>query len=180
MKQAIVITSIPESGSWLANCIKSFNGYSKYEIIVLCDYNYELGKLRWIMNNTDLDEFCLIHDTCEVKNPKVFEIMFDKYKGRSVALSDSPTIFGMYLGKYRREILNSMIIPKPKTKLENVKYEISFNNEYAKNDPNAIILFKNFKDNYLFENKFGRVNMKLENKYLIKWKGSWNIEMIKN
>lgn len=180
MNQAILITSVPESGLWLANCLKSFHGYDRYQIVILCDYGFELGKIRWVMHHTDLDEFFLLHDTCEVKDPKMFELAFEKYKGKSVALSDSPAMYGMYLGKYRRKILETMRIPTPKNKLENVQYEIDFNTNYSSKDPEKVLLFNDFRDTYVFERKFGRINMKLENNYLIKWKGTWNPEMIKS
>lgn len=179
MKQAIVVTTVPQSGEWLANFFGKLNGYDKYPILAIADYKFELGKIRWMLEHTDVEEFFVLHDTCEIKDISLFDLVFEKYKGKSVALSNSPAMFGMYLGKYRREVLKNMRLPRPATKLANVRYEISFNSEYAKRDPSTVLLFPNFVDNYVFEKKLGRVNMKLENKYLIKWKSTWRPEMIR-
>ena len=180
MKQAIVIASTPQTSEALTNLIDSLKGYNKYPIIVLIDNTFELGKINYIYHSTDIDEFLLLHDSCEIKDLSLFDIVFEEHRGESVALSDCPCIFGCYLGKYRREVLAKMFIPLPKNKSEAVQYEVEFNKMYIDNEPNFTLLFNDLRDRQVFEEKFGRLNMKLENKYLIKYKGTWSPAMIKN
>lgn len=86
--------------------------------------------------------------------------------------------FEMYLGKYDRRILDQMYIPTPFNKAEAVKFEQEWNRAYIKNDPNFKVFHQPLHDVEVFEEKFGRNNMILENDFIKKYKGSWHLGMI--
>ncbi|MCH9739509.1 MAG: hypothetical protein K0U38_01520 [Epsilonproteobacteria bacterium] len=176
MQQAIVIATTPSTNPFLQNLLYSINGYDKYPIIILSDYNYELGKIKFMVEHIDFDEFLLLHDTCEIKDTSLFDIVFKLMSGKSVSLSTSPSPCGSYLGKYRREVLEKMTIPKISSKLETVDQEEIFNRSY----PDEWHYLKpTLKNSNIFVNKFGKDVMVLENKYLIKYKSTWTRSQIK-
>ena len=177
MKQAIVIGSTTQTKDWLQNCLNSFGCYDKYPIIVVVNDDFELGKLKWVYDNTDIDEFFLLHDTVEIKDTGLFDLAFN-YDG-SFALSSQPVQMGMFLGKYRREILDKMSIPLTKTKMEAVLQECAFNEQYSKLETKMATIFNPLLNSDKFEEKFGRKNMILENDYIRKYKGTWSLEMVK-
>jgi hypothetical protein len=177
MNKAIVIGSTTKS-VWLENCLRSFNGYKDYPILVVVNDDFECGKLRWVVENTDIEEIFLLHDTVEIKDPVFFNDAFEKYEGVGVALTDEPTIYGMFLGKYRREILSKIEIPITKTKIEAVDAEMDFNKLYAENESRVVVYCPDLRNTEVFEEKFGRKNMVLENKYIKKYKATWSRDQL--
>lgn len=124
------------------------------------------------MQDTDEDIF-LLQDSCEIKDQKLFEIC-EAHQG-GIALNPS---FQMYLGKYDRRILAGLEIPTPQSKAQAVHFELAFNNEYIKRDPNFTVFHQPLHDNHVYEDKFGCRNMILENDYIKKYKRCWNTAMI--
>lgn len=173
MSKAIVICTTPKSTHWLHNLLDSFQGYDKFPIIILSDYGYELGKINFIHKHTDITEFFFLQDTIEIKNPSIFD------KGFTFAGSVSwDSGFKSYLGKYRREILDKCTIPLPKSKMDSVVFEETFNWEYISKEPKGWTLHDDFSKRDVFEDKFGRKNMIIEDEYLKKYKGTWSRDMI--
>ncbi len=176
MKQGIIIETNKGREEMFDNLMRSINTH--YQVLPVYRNDFELGAIAHAVYNTDLDEFLFLHDTCEIKNNSLFELVFETHKGKSVALADHPCIFGMYLGKYKREVLNKILLPKAHTKLEAVEYEIEFNNLYCKTDGDVQIISNPLHNNDIFCEMFGRKNMKLENDYLIKYKATWSRSML--
>ena len=62
---------------------------------------------------TDYEDIFLLSHSCEIKNVKLFDIVFEKYKNKSVAISYMKGYLPFhawecYLGKYRRCILDKL------------------------------------------------------------------------
>lgn len=148
-----------------------------YPIVVLTEGNYELGKIKWVYEHTDIDEFLLLQDTCVVKDISFIDRVFSMPE--SVCLTDVPDLYGCYLGKYRREVLEKLQIPVPKDKYEAVKHETEWTRKYAALDPPVVLFDDLDKPPYTFVEHHGRLNIRLENDYLIKYKGSWSYDTIK-
>lgn len=178
MKQAIVIGSTTKTKHWLENCLNSFGDYRGYPIMVMVNNDWEIGKIKWVLEYTNLDEFFLLHDTVEIKDPILFDIAFKTNAGKSFALSGSPAYMGMYLGKYRREVLSQIEIPSVATKKEAVDQEIAFNQRYAEKEQNKEMIEQPLNNTNIFEDKFGRTNMVLENFYIKKYKGTWSYDQV--
>jgi hypothetical protein len=96
--------------------LRSFNGYDKYPIlIVICDYkqrdrkifhsikegfahlpvtweqiktnSFELGGLYTAYQKTNYEELLLLSHSCEIINPEIFDLVFQKNRGKSVAFA---------------------------------------------------------------------------------------------
>jgi len=177
---AVVIATTPGREELLANCLKSLTNYRSLPVIVVSDmvnYSYELGKIRFIYQHTDIENFLLLHDTCEIKDPSFIDQVF-AYPD-SVYLSNSPCPFGMYLGKYKRKVLKQLNIPIVSSLEGAIDQEIKFNCAYMGHDLKSKLLFTDFEDCSRFEMKWGMKRMRLENNYLIKWKSHWNTNKFK-
>lgn len=170
MRQSIVIATTPSTNEQLVNLLSSLHGYDSYPIIIYSDYSYEIGKIKRAAQD-GYDEFFLLQDTIEVKDPYVFSEAFEKYRGRTVTVD--PTMRS-FLCKYRKSFLDKLELPIAKTKLDAVDAEDWLFREHAKLDKTVACLMSNFNKSNVFEEKFGRENMVLENEYFKKYKGTWS------
>lgn len=179
MNQGIVIVSSFRTRIWLNDLLKSIGNWDKQKVVV--HYNsednnqYEIGGIkRGLLEG--FEEFLLLHDTCLIKSKSLFKVIFDDFYGSSVSISPD---FLSYLGKYRRETLLKCTIPEVNSKKTAVDEETRFNREYISKEPFYHVLYPEFDINYRFEEKHGRNNMVLESPALIKYKGTWSYDMIK-
>lgn len=177
MKQAIIIGTSDGRDKWVNECSISCCN-PRYKIVVIKDNGFELAHISKAYN-LGYDEFLYLHDTCIIKDKSIFDIVFEENKDKSVALSDHPNIFGMYLGKYKRKALKGMEIPIVTTKLDAINYEETWTTQYI-NRPlsNTVLLSPPLHDGYNFVTVNGRMYMKLENDWIIKLKGTWSRSMI--
>ncbi len=118
----------------------------------------------------------------EIVNTELFDLVFEKHRARSVALSlhRGKRSWLSHVGKYRRSILEGMDLDRhlPVDILGATMAEIRFTREYHERDGNTVILFPNWTDCDVFEQKLGSHRMKIANKYIIKWKAHWSIGMV--
>lgn len=132
---------------------------------------FEIGALKMALKYTDYDEFFLVQDTCQFKNLAILDILFKDYEGKSIQWGHR---FQSYLGKYRREILEKMTFPVIASKWDSMVQEEEFTSAYKALDSDTVELFPQWSDFIGVEVEFmGRKNLKLENDYLIKWKGTY-------
>lgn len=181
MKQVIIIATTPQRYDFLQNLLETLNGYDKYPIIIMSDYNYFTGKMKEIIFHTDIDEFTLIADSMEIKDASLFDIMFEKHKGRSVSIFKTPQIYHMSLGKFKSEILRKLPIEfTVSTFADDDAIAQNIGHEYIQFDPDIayVLTDKDEWQNNRFEDKFGRKNMVIENKYFVKYKGHWSRETL--
>ena len=245
MKNVIVIPTHRTGTKLLENLLASFQGYSEYPIlIVISDYgqsdreafssiinsfsklplsletietnSFELGGLYTAYKKTDYDEFFLLPHSCEIVNRDIFDIVFNKNAGRSVAfglqIGDWNAFMGHkrqnerfilkhldratydklvqlgkirfwqgHIGKFRREILNGMNLLDylPHNMIEAVsKSELLFTSTYHSLDTTTVVLFPDWTDGKVVEEKFGKKRLKIKNEYIIKWKTHWSPEMV--
>lgn len=166
----IVIATTPGREGWLSQCLKSIGDR---RVVVLSDYSFELGKIRWMFENTCCDRWMLLQDSVVIKDQSFFDKAFAYPK--SVAVSTCPTKFGMYLGIYHRDTLAAIGIPEISTKEEAIYHEMHWSNKYCRAE-DVPVMFTNFTDhnNKGVVNLFDRPNLVLENEYLIKYKGTWS------
>jgi hypothetical protein len=124
---------------------------------------YEIGAIERVLEETDWEEFILL---------------FDDYVGKSVAYNPH---FQMYLGKYRREIFKNLTLPIVRNKIEAVRQEELFTRDYWNADPSTVVFNPQFKDENFYHNwedEFERKNLKLEDEYIIKRKGTWDAKQL--
>jgi hypothetical protein len=164
----IVIGTTPNREQWLAQCLKSIQN----PVLILSDFTYELGKINWVYNNTNIERFMFLQDSVVIKDNQIFELLNEK---GSIALTNDPAPYGMYMGIYERKILSQINIPLPKSKEESIKCEISWTTDYCRMAKNVRIAFPDLTDKNATKKEilFGRENLVLENDFLIKYKGNW-------
>lgn len=175
MSDAIVICTTPGRDLWAADCLESIHktASDKWPLLVLSDFSFELGKIRWLLDNTTLDRWFLLHDTVVVHDADLFTQAFEK--PLSCAVSNCPTKFGMYLGVYARSTLERLErIPQPNTKDDAIYWERYFADEYCALEE-VPTLFPEFDDAHapFEEERHGRNNLVLTNRWLTKYKGTW-------
>lgn len=165
------------SKKWLKK-LYTLTGEQDWHLYLQGYDSFEIGGIKIALETTSWDEFFLLQDTFEVKNIDLFKQLFEDFAGRSVSYNP---YLQMYLFKYRREILNKIEIPEVRTKREAIRLEEVFNREYEKADGNLHIFNPRFRDDSYYgnyEDRFGRKNLRMEDDYLIKRKGTWTTEQI--
>lgn len=86
-----------------------------------------------------------------------------------------------HIGKFRREILNRMNLPEyvPNNMIEAIsKSELLFTSTYHSLDSATVVLFGDWRDGNVIEEKFGKKRLKIMNEYIIKWKTHWSPDMV--
>lgn len=192
MKQAIVIGTWPGAAEQLSVLLRSLDGCGypiwivvnsaagapipwlaqlavRYNVIVNAERGFELEAFRAILEQTDIDEFLFLQDSFEVIDQSFIDDVFARPE--SVALG--PTFFH-YAGKWKRSVLETMEIPRVTSKYQSVHYEHSFSREYWERE--AVWVFDpHFHDgeHQGFVERYGRVNMLLQNAHYRKLKGDW-------
>lgn len=165
----IVVASTPGRQDWLRQCLASISE----PVLVLSDFSFELGKINWIYNNTNIERFMFLQDSVIIKKQSIFELLYQD-KG-SIALTNDPGMYGMYMGVYEREVLSKIDIPIPQSKAEAINYELTWTEAYCKAARNVRVAFNDLTDSKAKRKEvvFGRENLVLENDFLIKYKGNW-------
>lgn len=178
MKQGVIIKS--HYGTRFAD-VSEFSQAIIHDAGIQCllisypinESQYEMDAIREGMKY--YDEFIVIQDSCLIKNPDILKEML-ALKGQSVWLSS----WGQnYFCKYRTEILKQMQLPEIKSKEDSVRYEREFHEAYRKLETPIVLMDGCLENTNEFEYAFGRNNMIIENKYFKKYKGTWDVNMIK-
>ena len=158
---------------WLADSSKSV----ARQHIVVVSYGYELGKIRWVLDNTNADRFLFLQDSFVLKGDGLFDLL-DKFDG-SVALFSDPMPYGCYAGVYERSVLERVDEPEVTSKRDAVRLEIDWTKRYVEAAGGVPVLFPNVRDelgHMRFHN--GRDNLVLENSFMTKYKGTWKEEQL--
>lgn len=177
MTSAIVIGTHPGS-PWLAGCLASFpqDVLDRWPLLVVRNEGFELGKIRWVYDRTDIEEFLFLPDSTEIVGDGwwISEILNDR--GMSYACNSDPLPGGSYMMKYRRDVLDRVSIRDTPTKRDAVREEIDFHRDYcARVDP--CILWPEMRDGGAIIERHGQRRMVLEAPGLRKFKGCWSPEM---
>jgi len=140
------------------------------------DYaTWEAGAIDVLNKNlpADVPEFVFLQDTCEFK-----EGMFDHFWER-IEMSKGETLWftanhQMYAGKFRREVLDAITPWRgPTSKQAAVAMEGSWRDAYNKAEqPYLSRQWGHMPDGTEEVEKCGRMNVRCENEYYIKWKGT--------
>lgn len=167
MKEAIVIATSSERENWIYDIVKSLS----IPFILVSAGGYELGKIQWVYENTNIDRFIFLQDSLVIRDNSLFEKIFNE-EGSSCLMCD-PSHMGSYLGLYERETLYKTGIPIAHNKKDSIRFEIDWTKEYISNceklnhpiDLDHKIMYTVMKN--------GRENMVYVNSLYEKWKGDW-------
>lgn len=154
---------------WLQDCLNSLKD-CKYPIYVAMNTkennHYETAGIQ--LGNKLGSTYFLLQDSIVVK-----DLSFLDKANEHVGWVSFADNFLMYLGKYHGQSHP----PLARTKQEAVNIELGEMREiFALVKP--LVLCPEFKDTRDFEEKHGKIRMRIENQYLIKWKNCWDINMI--
>jgi len=183
MKQGIVIGTSEYSKDFLKPLLESIK-YAPYPILIVSNGGYipdysENPKINLIINDwngwelgalsrgkENFDEFVFIHDTCLIKDISLFDKVF-AIEGNVVFTKSN----FHYMGKFvTKELPNLPIVHE---KLLAVYLEVRWLDgfKYTEFTPDLPV------HTNVFEEIHGMKRMKLENEYMIKWKGTyWTTE----
>jgi hypothetical protein len=172
LKQAIVIGTGVGRAHWVADCLASLN--VPIPVIVVCTDGYELGKIKWVYENTDIDRFIFLQDSVVIKNNELLMRLFEA--PGSACLMDDPVCMGSYMGLYERTTLSQIEIPYSNTKRDSINYEVEWTREYVKACKNYShpVEIRHKIVNTVY--KHGRENRLYVNNIYEKWKGTWQDE----
>lgn len=174
MKAIVIAHNKGGSRDWLYDLLDSIE--TAYPVVVTNHTGWVTDGLREA-SQYGFEEFVYLNESCVVKDNSLWELLFDEYAGKSVALSPR---FLMFMGKFRKEPLDKLSFPLIDGKVADVLLgEGQLMKRYMSIEP-TVTPFPEFKDSPKFENRHGRKNMVLENRYLKKWKGTWDVDMIPN
>jgi len=164
----IIIGTTPDRSHWLKDCINSL----KQPCVVISDFDFELGKLKWASKQLS-ERFFFFQDSIVFKQTDwVFDLL-NNYE--HVSLTSDPVVYGTYMGIYDPKILRELEIPIPISKKQSIEYELSWTKTYVEKVGSVHVAFPDLTDSKATrkEIKHGRENLVLENDYLIKFKGDW-------
>lgn len=166
----VVIGTVPGREAWLRDCLASI----ERDVVVVSQRNWELDKIKWCAEHLRCDRFLFLSDTVLVKDQGFFDLAFGAGPD-SVAISDCPTKYGMFMGVFVSDIVTHTHMPPVRDKEHAIELEVSWAKQYASFDGDAPLLFRDFTDGTAkrTEVRHGRVNLRLENDYLIRFKGTW-------
>ena len=169
MKKAIVIATSDGREDWVRDCLASIR--VPIPVLVVSTTGYELGKIQWILENTDIERFIFLQDSVVIKNNELLMSLFN-YEG-SVCIMDDPDCFGSFMGLYERSTLNTVEIPKVDSREESIKQEWLWTKTYVKSCANHIhpISVRHKVLDTVYKN--GRENRLYVNDIYEKWKGTW-------
>jgi hypothetical protein len=125
MRKMIFISTAPGREHWVKDCSASI---TLPHTIVSMPGNYELGKIRWILENTIIDRFIFLQDSVVIRNEALLVQAFEC--SGSVCLYCSPNCFGCYLGLYERESLLKVPIPDISHKDDSIECESQWTKRY--------------------------------------------------
>lgn len=176
ISRGIVITTSKHTKDFLPDCLYSIKDIHYPILVVGNRYLPDVDEGRIIVNDWNgfelggikrgkeiFDEFIHIMDSTLIKDTALFEKLF-KMEG-NVFLTQGGY---HYMGKFVSETLPE--IPKIHTKEEAIEMELNWlSKPYTYFEPDLPV------HTDIFEEKFGSNRMKLENKYIIKWKGTYSL-----
>ena len=165
----IIIGTAPGREAWLADCLASIPGDV---IVVRCD-GYEPGKIKWVLDHTNIDRFWFLQDSVVIHDPTFLTVGLNVTGATS--LCACPREYGSFMGVYDRHILEQVGIEPAQTKADAIAMEISWTSAYVQAAGGCAVMFPDLSDANAtgIEPRHGRENLVLSNEAITKYKGTW-------
>lgn len=176
MRDGILVASSFRRQQWAADCSASIDRPH----VVCVDYGFELGKIRWAMENTNWDRVIFIQDSSIITDNALFDVITET--PGSICLNDSMMIpnrvkhLSAFGGVYERSILEKVGMPDTHTKTRSVLCEAYWNDNYEA-WANELSTFSclgeitHRRPGYVTHH--GRENCVYETAYFYKYQGEW-------
>lgn len=163
--KGIVIATREESRQFLEELLKSIK--TDYPIYICWEGlgrpmdSYELGAIKKAKEL--FSEFIFLQDSCIIKDNTLFDKLFE-IEGNVFLTKGSYH----YMGKFCSKDLHNL--PGASSKAESISRELNWLPHPHKHfEPDLIV------HTDVFEEKHGQRRMRLENDYIIKWKGTYSL-----
>lgn len=160
---------------WLPECLASLP--KDVLALVVCEPNYECGKIGFVHRHTDIEEFLFLPDTVRAKTHHWIYAMRE-HVGSTVAINREPAEMGCFMGKYQRSVINAIGgVPHTPDKRSAVDAEATWLRKYWAAATNKHVLWPDLQHGAQPEKivmMHGRENAVLENDDIQKFKGTWN------
>ena len=166
----IVIGTSPGREAWATDALASLNGQGA---LLLSQHEYELGKLRWMIEHTDVERFWFLQDSVIVHDPAFLQ--HGLAITGAVALCADPVPYGMYMGVYDRDLLLQVGIPRVEDKRHAIRLEVEWTQRYCAAAGSVTVLYPELSDRNAtgIVDRHGRPNLVLSNLAITKYKGTW-------
>lgn len=167
----IVIGTSEGRELWWRDCLASMP--DDIPVLLVSQYAYELGKIRWVLEHTNIQRFWLLQDSVVIHDATFLRDALQS--DHAVSLCQHPDLFGMFMGVYDRHILNQVGVPTVIGKEHSIQLERTWTRHYAQACQHVQVMFSDFNDtNAIGEvERYGRNNLVLSNDHLTKYKGTW-------
>lgn len=170
MKYAVVIGTNEGREHWVNDLVESLDESVPY--IIVKERGYEVGHIRWVYQNTDIDRFIYFQDSFVIKDNKLLlSLLVDKTG--FICLMCGGAHPHSYVATYDREILSRIKeIPFAIDKAEAMYYENRFIEMYREVCDESSCYPLNQEITMGVE-RHGRENMLYSNELYYKYKGNW-------
>lgn len=155
--KAIVITTSKYTEKYLPELLESIKD-TKYPILLKYE-GYELGGIS--LGKESCEEFVFLMDSCIIKDISLFDKLFSQ-EG-NVFITEGGY---HYMGKFVSDTLPDL--PKIDNKNDAIAWELRWLKAPSMGNPLPV-------HTNVFEEKHGQRRMKLENDYIIKYKGTYHL-----
>ena len=166
-RELVVISTSPGREVWVQEILSSINR----PCVVVSDFGYELGKIRWVLENTTAERFVFLQDSVVVRDESFIDLLFEA-KGSS-CLMCTPKCLGAYLGLYERKVLEITGVPFCNSKEDSIRFETEWTAKYIENCSEFNHPLPILQKKFHTLRKFGRENLVYVNDYYEKWYGNW-------
>lgn len=140
------------------------------EVVFSTEDGYDSQILRYMYENTEYDEWLLLHDTFVLKSLEFLDICFMDLRGHPVCLFRD---FWAFVGKYTRDTLHGILPPACTDKIDDIALESLWAPEYANYSRARMIEPPSGNSEILIEERHDTVVMVCENEWFAKLKRSW-------
>lgn len=157
---------------WATDCLETMP--DDIPVMVVSQYPFELGKIRWVLEYTDVERFWFLQDSVLIHEPAFLRAGLAL--NGAVSLCQDPRPLGMYMGVYDRSVLTEVGVPEVTTKEESIRLEIDWTCRYLTAAGSVEVMFPEFADRNAIgvTKRHGRDNLVLHNDSLTKFKGTWS------
>jgi hypothetical protein len=175
----IVIGAAPDGSGWLDDLLNSLR--TTYPVVVDRTWDFELHSIE--LGAKRFEEFVFLPYSTVILDNGLWPLVFEAYKGESVSLCQYPGPFGMYLGKYLAPLVQQVGCPVVPDKLKAVNMELEWGWGYAaatkdESGEMGYVALGDLPHSATFVPKHGRTNMMVQNRWLRRYKGSWDGESL--
>ena len=168
-RDIVVVATSPGREDWVKDCLSSISR----PCVVVSDFGFELGKIRWVLENTNADRFIFLQDSIVIRDESLIDLVFES--AGSACLLCTPKCLGAYLGVYERSILEKTGIPICETKEDSIRYETEWTASYIENCVEFRHPLPLVQRKFSTLRKFGRENLVYVNDFYEKWYGNWGV-----